>query len=143
MPNTLPPDRKEQPQEMVLFWQAPLPSQAGNMQGCHTTDNTFGRNPGQVGAHHHLRRGAPRQLSRSRWDGGCSRSSYSRVRLGIKFYLWSLLGYHLEYLSSGKKPLQVLLPRCLCNYSGSFCLNLSFTKVGSLSEIQSAHLYLI
>lgn len=147
MPNTLPPGQEGAAAAAFscgwwCFVQARPPRLAaqpgwGRAKISSTTDDTFGQKPRKVSARHHLCRDASRQLSRGGRDGGCSVSGYSRLRLDIKFYSWSPLGPCLEYLSSCKEPLQVLLPGCSWNYSRSFRLNLSFTKVERPSETQN------
>ena len=153
MPNTLPPAGKEQQQLAAAAdgdalcrhghrgW---LPSQAGGVRGFHTPRMIpLARTPGRYAL---AAASAEMPHAGSAAAGGMEDAPgpvYSRLRLDIKFYSWSPLGPHLEYLSSCKEPLQVLLLGCRWNYSGSFCLNLSFTQVERPSETQTAHLHLI
>lgn len=62
-----------------------------------------------------------------------------RLRLDIKFYLWSPLGPSLEYVSSCEELLYILFPTCPWNFSRSF-LNRSFAEAARLHLVLTKHL---
>lgn len=108
-----------------------LPSQAGDMRGCHLPRMVpSAKTPRQVRPRHHHCRDVPHQLSHGRWDGGCCWSGCLGLGLEIKFCLWSPLGPSLEISA----PVRSLCKSCFpdargMNYSGSFCLHLSCARV--------------